>query len=64
VPDEFVINLSFNPTASSGVYVAYDSSTSGQSHTSKPGSEARAFTKGDWMIRPHLDRPKEADALK
>jgi RNA polymerase sigma-70 factor (ECF subfamily) len=64
VPADFMINLSFNPTASSGIFVAYDSSTSGKSHTSKPGSEGRDFAKGDWMIRPHLDRPKDADALK
>jgi len=64
VPTDFVINLNFNPTASSGIYMAYDSSTNGQSHTSRPGQEGRPFTKGDWMIRPHLDQPKDADALK
>ncbi|HEV8379015.1 MAG TPA: hypothetical protein VGP99_09210 [Tepidisphaeraceae bacterium] len=64
VPGEFNICLEFKPTGSSGIYMAYDSSTRGNSRVATPGQEGNAFAKGDWMIRPHLDQPKEADALK
>ena len=64
IPAEFNICLDFKPTASSGIYMGYDSSTSGNSRVATPGQEGNAFAKGDWMIRPHLDQPKEADALK
>jgi hypothetical protein len=64
VPAEFNICVAFNPTASSGIYMGYDTSTSGNSRVATPGQEGNAFSKGDWMIRVHLDQPKDADALK
>ena len=64
VPAEFNICLDFKPTASSGIFMGYDSSTTGNSRIATPGEEGNAFSKGDWMIRPHLDQPKDADALK
>jgi len=64
VPAEFNICLDFKPTASSGIYMGYDSSTSGNSRVATPGEEGNAFARGDWMIRPHLDEPKDADALR
>lgn len=64
VPAEFNICLDFKPTASSGIYMSYDSSTNGNSLVATPGQAGGAFSKGDWMIRVHLDQPKDADALK
>jgi hypothetical protein len=64
VPPEFNICLDFKPTASSGIYVGFDSSTTGNSLVATPGQSGGAFSKGDWMIRVHLDQPKDADALK
>lgn len=64
VPGEFQIVLRFNPTASSGVYLSFDSSTSGHSQTALPGRAGAAMKDGDWMIRPHLDQLKEANALE
>jgi hypothetical protein len=64
VPPEFNICLEFKPTASSGIYMGYDASTSGNSRVATPGQEGNAFSKGEWMIRPNLDQPKDADALK
>lgn len=64
VPAEFNICIEFKPTGSSGIYMGYDSSSNGNSRVATPGEEGSAFSKGDWMIRPHLDVAKEADALK
>jgi hypothetical protein len=63
VPKEFCIALNFRPTASNGVFVHIDSSTSGGSSTGLPGKEPQPLEQGDWMIRVELDQPKSADAL-
>jgi hypothetical protein len=63
VPREFYICLDFQPTATKGVYVAYDDSTHGNSLVARPGQPGSPFEAGDWMIRIELDQLKEADAL-
>lgn len=64
VPEEFAVCVSFQPTATEGVYVFFDTSTSGNSKTGTPGRAGGEFQQGDWMIRVELDQPKGADALK
>lgn len=51
VPEKFIICVGFNPTATKGVYVHYDSAASGHSLTGLPGREGQPFNKGDWLIR-------------
>jgi hypothetical protein len=58
VPPTFRIVANFQPTATSGVFVSYDSSTSGNSFSTPAGKPAAPFAEGDWMIRVELDRPK------
>ncbi len=58
VPKNFYICLNFNPTASSGVYVSFDSSTSGSSLVGTPGRPGDPFGNGDWMIRVEVDQAK------
>jgi hypothetical protein len=57
VPPTFRVVAEFNPTATSGVFVSYDASTSGSSFTSPAGKPDVPFKQGDWMIRAELDRP-------
>jgi hypothetical protein len=63
VPARFAACVVFRPTASSGAYVSFDSSTNGNSFTGVPGKPGGKLPGGDWMIRVDLDRPKDADAL-
>lgn len=63
VPREFYICLDFRPTATKGVYVAYDDSTRGNSLVAKPGRPGSPFEHGDWMIRVELDQLKESNPL-
>ncbi|MBU0639555.1 MAG: hypothetical protein KKB50_11875 [Planctomycetes bacterium] len=63
VPREFYICFDFHPTATKGVYVAYDDSTSGNSLVATPGKPGAPLREGDWMIRVELDQLKTADAL-
>ncbi len=64
VPQTFYVCLNFRPTATNGVYVGFDASTSGNSVVGVPGKPGTPFPDGDWMIRVELDRSKEADPLK
>jgi len=57
VPQRFIIGVGFNPTATKGVYVHYDSAGSGKSLLGLPGRESRPFDKGDWLIRAVLQEP-------
>jgi hypothetical protein len=63
LPKQFSICISFNPTATNGVYVGLDQSTHGHSQTALPGKPADSIKEGDWMIRLEVDQPKSADAL-
>jgi hypothetical protein len=63
VPREFYICLDFQPTATKGVYVAYDDSTRGNSLVARPGRPGSPFEPGDWMIRVELDQLEESDPL-
>lgn len=63
VPSKFIVCVEFNPAATKGVYVHYDGKDGVNSLTGLPGSEPRAFTKGNWMIRASVDQTKETDAL-
>lgn len=58
VPSEFAVCLNFRPNATQGVYVAFDTSTKGDSVVGVPGNPGEPFAQGDWMIRVELDRPK------
>lgn len=52
LPPHFVVCIAFNPAATKGVYVHHDAGTTGNSSVGLPGDKpARAFDKGDWMIR-------------
>ncbi len=51
VPKQFVIFVGFNPEQSKGVYVHYDSQSSGKSLKGLPTSPTEDFGTGDWMIR-------------
>jgi len=55
VPPSFYVTLNFRASYSNGVYVAFDSSTKGNSIQSLPGKPPRPFGDGDWMIRAELD---------
>jgi hypothetical protein len=63
VPQEFIVCVGFNPAATKGVLVHYDAKSEGHSLTGLPGDASRPFARGDWLIRAHVDQPKEADAL-
>ncbi len=64
VPSEFIVCVGFNPTATKGVYVHHDREGSGNSLVGLPGSQGRAFSQGDWLIRIQLDQPTTADPLR
>jgi hypothetical protein len=63
VPREFAVCLNFKPTATNGVFVHLDSSTSGKSFSALPGKETVPLDQGDWMIRLEFDQPKASDAM-
>lgn len=54
VPKVFFVVFDFSPTATDGVYVAYDESTKGHSFQALPGDHLSDFDKGDWMIRAQV----------
>jgi hypothetical protein len=56
VPQDFIICVGFNPTATRGVFVHYDGEASGNSIVGLPGEDANDFTDGDWMIRAKVDQ--------
>lgn len=64
VPKRFHVCFDFDPSATKGVYVSFDTSTSGSSRIATPGKPGTPLDAGDWMIRIELDRYKDADALK
>ncbi len=51
VPLDFIVCVAFNPTATKGVYVHYDSGGSGSSFLGLPGGMGQPFGEGDWLIR-------------
>jgi Tol biopolymer transport system component len=61
VPRRFYVCLSFNPTSTKGVYVAYDQSvTRSHSRTGLPYTHINDVKKKyDWMIRVHLCKDSE-----
>ena len=59
VPQEFVVCVGFNPTATKGVYVHHDSSGNGSSFIALPGGKGQPFNKGDWLIRALVQEAKE-----
>lgn len=54
VPEAFFVTFDFSPTATDGVYVAYDESTKGHSFLALPGDHLGDFDKGDWMIQAQV----------
>ncbi|UCD29134.1 MAG: hypothetical protein JSV03_01220 [Planctomycetota bacterium] len=64
VPENFYVCLNFRPERSKGVFVGYDTSTTGNSLVATPGKPGSPFEQGDWMIRIELDQLKDADALQ
>jgi hypothetical protein len=63
VPQEFIVCVGFNPTATKGVYVSYDGQASENSLAGLPGKTSQRFSRGDWLIRVSLDRLSTSDAL-
>lgn len=63
VPSEFIICVGFNPTATKGVYVYYDSAAEENSLTGLPGKTINPFEKGDWMLRAKIDQCRTANSL-
>ena len=51
VPQEFIVCVGFNPTATKGVYMYYDAEGSGNSLVGLPGEDPADFEKGDWLMR-------------
>lgn len=64
VPQEFIICVGFNPTASSGVFVSRDKAGSAAALVGLPGGSPRPFGGGDWMIRAVVDRPKTSGSRR
>jgi hypothetical protein len=64
VPAKFIICVTFNPTATNGVFLHHDAATEGGSLTGLPGEKPSPFQSGDWLLRATLDQPKSADALR
>ncbi len=58
VPKTFQVCLSFDPTATNGVYVGIDTGTHGGSRAALPGETAQPMDEGDWMIRAEVQQPK------
>ncbi len=58
LPSTFYVTLNFRATPAAGVYVAYDSTTKGNSIDSRLGKPPHDFPEGDWMIRVEMDRKK------
>jgi hypothetical protein len=58
VPQEFIICVGFNPTATKGVYVSHDdkANSDGTSMTGLPSGEPKLLEKGDWLIRATVTR--------
>jgi hypothetical protein len=56
---QFAICLNFRPTATSGVYVHFDSSRHGDSFNALPGQAGKITpeSQGEWMIRVEVDQP-------
>jgi hypothetical protein len=61
-PRAFYVCLNFRPTATKGVFVDIDSSTSGASRTT-PGEMGSELANSDWMIRVEVVRSKGSDPL-
>ncbi len=59
VPQEFIVCVGFNPTATKGVYVHHDSGGSGSSFLALPGGKGQPFDKGDWLIRAVVQEAKD-----
>jgi hypothetical protein len=64
VPSDFIVCVSFNPTATKGVFVYHDKEGSGSSLTGTPYGRSSPFAEGDWLIRVAVDQLKGADPLK
>ncbi len=58
LPEEFILCVGFDPTATKGVFVHYDKEASGASLTGLPGRPGREFPRGDWLIRATVDQLK------
>jgi hypothetical protein len=58
VPPGFIVCVGFNPTGTKGVYVHYDSGSSGGSFLALPGGKGQPFGKGDWLIRAVVQEAK------
>lgn len=57
LPKEFCLCLNFRPSFRSGIYLSYDSSTTGASTSTLPGKPMQKYDKGDWMIRATISEP-------
>jgi hypothetical protein len=63
VPENFIVCFGFNPQATKGVYVSYDSQTSETSMIGVPEQgEAKPFAKGNWLIRCKIEKRADNSA--
>ena len=62
VPEKFWLIMDFNAERTKGVYVSYDTSTTGQySRTGVPGGTSNEVSfDGDWMVQAMLTKPEMA----
>jgi len=58
VPAEFLVCVSFNPTATRGVFVFHDRETASRSLSGLPENGFEPFTSGNWLIRASVDKPR------
>lgn len=61
VPRDFVLNVTFNPTATKGIYAHFDKSDGGQSFTGLPGHKQDSFEQGNWLLRAVVERKGSAE---
>jgi len=58
VPAEFLVCVSFNPTATRGVYVFYDKEAVSRSLSGLPENGFEPFASGNWLLRASVDKPR------
>jgi hypothetical protein len=61
VPPDFVLDVTFNPTAMKGIYAHFDNSPDGHSFTGLPGHKHEPFKQGDWLLRAVVERKAGSD---
>lgn len=63
VPEFFYVCVSFNPTATKGVFVGFDKNAAGHSRMALPDSHVADAEGFDWMLRCYL-KPSDAEGQR